>query len=57
VIVDVRSDEQSAGPFGDLDAYVNLPRVGGLWLSPDGRRLVVAVATPDHKKTRYTTAL
>ena len=57
MIVDVRSDEQSAGPFGDLDAYVNLPRVGGLWLSPDGRRLVVAVATPDHKKTRYTTAL
>jgi dipeptidyl aminopeptidase/acylaminoacyl peptidase len=57
VIVDVCSDEQSAGPFVDLDAYVNLPRVGGLWLSPDGSRLVVAVATPDRKKVRYTTAL
>jgi dipeptidyl aminopeptidase/acylaminoacyl peptidase len=44
-------------PFADLEAYVNLPRVGGLWLSPDGSRLVVAVATPDHKMTRYATAL
>ena len=30
-----------------------LPRLGGLWLSPDGRRLVVGVATPDRKNTRY----
>lgn len=44
-------------PFADLDAYVGLPRVGGLWLSPDGLRLVVAVATPDRKMTRYVTAL
>src|SRR5258706_473448 len=57
VIIDASPDEQPAGPFSDLDAYVDLPRVGGLWLSPDGRRLVVGVATPDRKKTRYTTAL
>jgi dipeptidyl aminopeptidase/acylaminoacyl peptidase len=44
-------------PFCDLDAYVGLPRVGGLWLSPDGCRLVVGVATIDRKKNRYTTAL
>jgi dipeptidyl aminopeptidase/acylaminoacyl peptidase len=44
-------------PFLDLDAYIRLPRVGGLWLSPDGRRLVVGVATPDRKNTRYRTAL
>ncbi|MFI6074230.1 prolyl oligopeptidase family serine peptidase [Actinoplanes sp. NPDC051343] len=43
--------------FFDLDAYVRLPRVGGLWMSPDGRRLVVGVATPDGKNTRYRTAL
>jgi dipeptidyl aminopeptidase/acylaminoacyl peptidase len=53
VIAEAPADE----PFFDLDAYVGLPRVDGLWLSPDGGRLVVAVATPDRKKARYTTAL
>jgi dipeptidyl aminopeptidase/acylaminoacyl peptidase len=43
--------------FFDLDQFVRLPRVGGLWMSPDGRRLVVGVATPDAKNTRYRTAL
>ncbi|GIF21773.1 dipeptidyl aminopeptidase/acylaminoacyl peptidase [Actinoplanes tereljensis] len=43
--------------FGDLDAYVRLPRLAGLWLSPDGRRLVVGVGTPDKKNARYATAL
>jgi dipeptidyl aminopeptidase/acylaminoacyl peptidase len=47
----------TADAFSDLDAYVALPRVSGLRLSPDGRRLVVAVATPDAKNTRYSTAL
>jgi dipeptidyl aminopeptidase/acylaminoacyl peptidase len=56
VVTDPRSDEQP-DPFADLDAYVALPRVGGLRLSPDGRRLVVAVATPEEKMTRYATAL
>jgi dipeptidyl aminopeptidase/acylaminoacyl peptidase len=49
--------DEPPDPFVDLDAYVDLPRVGGLWLSPDGRRIVVAVATPDRKRTRYVTAL
>jgi len=57
VIIDADSDKQPADPFSDLDAYIRLPRVQGLWLSPDGRRLVVAVATPDRKMARYTTAL
>jgi dipeptidyl aminopeptidase/acylaminoacyl peptidase len=57
LITDASPGEQSADPFFDLDAYVGLPRVGGLWLSPDGRRLVVGVATPDRNKTRYATAL
>ncbi|MDG4824684.1 prolyl oligopeptidase family serine peptidase [Asanoa sp. WMMD1127] len=47
----------TANPFLDLDAYVRLPRLAGLWLSPDGRRLVVGVATPDAKNARYSTAL
>jgi dipeptidyl aminopeptidase/acylaminoacyl peptidase len=43
--------------FADLDAYLGLPRVAGLWLSPDGRRLVVGVGLPDHKKARFASAL
>ncbi|MBP2322600.1 dipeptidyl aminopeptidase/acylaminoacyl peptidase [Kibdelosporangium banguiense] len=43
--------------FSDLDDYVRLPRLSGLCLSPDGRRLVVGVATPDPEKNRYVTAL
>ncbi|MGH2721776.1 MAG: TolB family protein, partial [Actinomycetota bacterium] len=36
----------------DLDLFLSLPRVEGLALSPDGRRLVTSVATvaPDGKK-------
>src|SRR3954449_9130745 len=49
--------EPGGSPFADLDAFIALPRVGGLVLSPDGSRLVTAVATLDLKKTRYVTAL
>ena len=53
-----KSTELTADPFSDLDAYVALPRVGGLALSSDGQRLVVGVATIDaEKKQRYVTAL
>ncbi|MCM4082390.1 S9 family peptidase [Paractinoplanes hotanensis] len=47
----------AADPFTDLDAYVRVPRLAGLWLSPDGRRLVVGVGTPDKDNARYSTAL
>ncbi|MBL7255792.1 S9 family peptidase [Paractinoplanes lichenicola] len=43
--------------FADLDAYVRLPHVDGLWLAPDGGRLVVGVGTPNKENDRYTTAL
>jgi dipeptidyl aminopeptidase/acylaminoacyl peptidase len=46
-----------ANAFSDLDSYLGLPRLDGLWLSPDGHRLVVGVATLDATKSRYTTAL
>src|SRR3954451_1333525 len=38
----------------DFDAYLALPRLSGLHLSPDGSRLVVTVARPakDGKKMR-----
>jgi dipeptidyl aminopeptidase/acylaminoacyl peptidase len=44
-------------PFADLDAFLGIPRIGGLWLSPDGQRLVVGMATLDQRKARYSTAL
>ena len=47
----------AATPFHDLDAYVALPRVGGLALSPDGTRLVTTVATLNPKRTACVTAL
>jgi dipeptidyl aminopeptidase/acylaminoacyl peptidase len=47
----------AATPFHDLDSYIALPRMSGLTLSPDGTRLVTAVATLDPKRTRYVTAL
>jgi dipeptidyl aminopeptidase/acylaminoacyl peptidase len=50
-------DDRNSGMFGDLDAYIRLPRLDGLWLSPDGRRLVVGVATPAADLRRYVPAL
>ena len=47
----------SSQPLDDLDAYVALPRLSGLRLSPDGTRLVTTVATLDAKGTRYVNAL
>lgn len=44
-------------PFSDLAAFVALPRMSGLTMSPDGSQLVVAVGTPDEKSHRYRSAL
>jgi dipeptidyl aminopeptidase/acylaminoacyl peptidase len=44
-------------PFHDLDQYIALPRLGGLTLSLDGTRLVVAMNALDPKQTRYVTSL
>ncbi|GAB3271158.1 prolyl oligopeptidase family serine peptidase [Arthrobacter pigmenti] len=44
-------------PFHDLDHYIALPRISGLTLSPDGKRLVTSVATLNAESTEYTTAL
>ena len=57
IIDDDSPAERPTDPFSDLDLYADLPRVSGLWLSPDGGRLVVSVAALDRKKNRYTTAL
>ncbi len=46
-----------AAPFEDLTAYVALPRLGGLALSPDGTRLAVGVQTLDAERKKWRTAL
>ncbi|SNS82091.1 Dipeptidyl aminopeptidase/acylaminoacyl peptidase [Geodermatophilus pulveris] len=46
-----------ADPFADLAAFVALPRVGGLALSPDGRRLAVGVQTLDADGKKWQSAL
>jgi dipeptidyl aminopeptidase/acylaminoacyl peptidase len=53
---DPRVAPTPAPPF-DLDRFLELPRVSGLAVSPDGRRLVTTVATvaPDGK--RFATSL
>ncbi|PPK66883.1 prolyl oligopeptidase family serine peptidase [Actinokineospora auranticolor] len=51
------ADEPAAGPLADLDGYLAMPQVAGLWLAPDGRALVVGAATPDHTGTRHAKAL
>ncbi len=43
-------------PF-TLDAFLALPRLSDLALSPDGRRLVVAVSRPDAEGTKFLTSL
>ena len=44
-------------PFHDLQAYVALPRLAGLALSPDGTRLVTTAATLNPERTASRTAL
>ncbi len=46
-----------SSPFSDLDAFVALPRMSGLLLSPDGASLVLSVSTPDAKSQRYRSSL
>jgi dipeptidyl aminopeptidase/acylaminoacyl peptidase len=43
--------------FTDLAAFVALPRVTGLTLSPDGTRLVATAQRPDPAVSRYVTSL
>ena len=44
-------------PFASLESYIALPRVEGLALSPDGRTVVLTVATLSRDHTTYERAL
>jgi dipeptidyl aminopeptidase/acylaminoacyl peptidase len=51
------SGTSAATPFHDLEAFIALPRVSGLALSPDGTRLVTTVTTLDPKRTDFVSAV
>jgi dipeptidyl aminopeptidase/acylaminoacyl peptidase len=44
-------------PFDDLDAYLALPRVSGLVVSPDGSRAATTIAELNEQGTEYISAL
>ncbi|HEX6447337.1 MAG TPA: S9 family peptidase [Streptosporangiales bacterium] len=44
-------------PFHDLDAFLDLPRVSGLVLSPDGSRLVASVTVLSADRKNYVGSL
>ena len=44
-------------PFANVSAYVDLPRLTGLVLHPDGSRLVAVLQEPDAKRSRYVSSL
>jgi dipeptidyl aminopeptidase/acylaminoacyl peptidase len=54
---DAPAPSSGGSPFADLAAFVALPRISGLALSADGRRLAVAVQTLDREKTKWQSAL
>lgn len=43
--------------FDDLDRFLELPRVGGLAVSPDGSRLVTAISEINEDHTEFVTAI
>ncbi len=51
------STETQFPPFASLESYIALPRVEGLALSPDGRTVVLTVATLAQDLTSYQRAL
>jgi dipeptidyl aminopeptidase/acylaminoacyl peptidase len=47
----------AATPFADLDAYLALPRVSGLAVSPDGARVVTTISELSDAGTEFVTAV
>ncbi len=50
-------DAPAATPFGDLDAFLSLPRVSGLAVAPDGSRVVTTVAELNDNGTEFVSAV
>jgi dipeptidyl aminopeptidase/acylaminoacyl peptidase len=56
-MTNMRRSAPTPAPAFDLDRFLKLPRVSGLALAPDGRRLVATVATAAADGKRFVTAL
>ncbi|MCZ2839785.1 S9 family peptidase [Modestobacter sp. VKM Ac-2985] len=52
-----QSDDTPPSPFHRIADFIALPRLSGLALSPDGRRLVTSVATLDAEGKKWQSAL
>ena len=52
-----QSDAAAPSPFHRMPDFLAIPRVGGLALSADGRRLAVSVATLDAEKKKWQSAV
>jgi dipeptidyl aminopeptidase/acylaminoacyl peptidase len=50
-------DAASATPFGDLDTFLSMKRVGGLAVAPNGSRVVVTVSECNDKRTEFVSAI
>jgi dipeptidyl aminopeptidase/acylaminoacyl peptidase len=48
---------EQPSPFAESATFTALPRVSGLALSPDGRRLVASVEQADAKRAKFVSAL
>lgn len=61
VSYEVPVTEQPSTPFHDVQDFLEIPRLSGLALSPDGSRLVTSVSTPGPDRvgsvTEFVTAL
>jgi dipeptidyl aminopeptidase/acylaminoacyl peptidase len=51
------SPHPDPNPFADLDAYLALPRIAGLAVSPDGTRAVTTISELNDKRTEFVTAV
>jgi dipeptidyl aminopeptidase/acylaminoacyl peptidase len=49
--------EEFDGPFGDLQEYLDIPRVSGLALSPDGGTLLASVQRLSGDRKKFVSAL
>ncbi len=49
--------EEPTTPFGDLARYVEIPRVGGLRLAPDGTWLAAVVQTLSDDRKKYVSSI
>ncbi|WP_420175127.1 prolyl oligopeptidase family serine peptidase [Luteococcus sp. OSA5] len=51
------TEPELGSPWEDLRSYIELPRLSGVQVSPDGRWLLATIQTLNHDRTAWTSAL